>query len=90
MSGKFQCCFKKFQRSFKEVSRVFKERVFHESFKGVTREIEGYFMGDISGFQGSLKELQREGSKVFQGCSRKFQWCSKKVSMVIQGRLKDV
>ena len=37
---------------------------------GVSRKIEGCFKGDFSGFQGYLKEVQRnyrEVSKVFQG-----------------------
>ena len=41
-----------------EVSMVFQEvsRAFQDSFKGVSRKIEGYFGGDFIGFQGYLKE----------------------------------
>ena len=72
-------------------------KMFQESFKGVSRKIEGCFKGDFSGFQGYLKEVQRnyrEVSKVFQGSLkgvlRRFLGCFKEVSRVFQERLKDV
>ena len=48
-----------FQGSFKETSSVFKE-----SFKDISRKIEWYSNGVLSGFQGYLKEVSRvsEGS----------------------------
>ena len=71
VSGSFIEVSWKVQECLKEVSRVFLD-----SFKGVSRMIEG----DISGFQSCFKELQMEfleNSNVFQGCfkevSRVFQ-----------------
>ena len=75
VSGKFQWCFRKYQRSLKEVSRVFKE-----NFKGISRKFQACFKGDFSGFQGYLKELQRQlQGKYFKGVTRKLQGCSKRV-----------
>ena len=63
----------------------------------MSRKIEGCFKGDFSGFQGYLKEVQRnyrEVSKVFQGSLKgvlkKFLGCFNEVSRVFQGRLKVV
>ena len=56
-------------KCFKEVSRVF-----HGSFKGVSRKIQGCFMEVSRVFQGS-----------FKGVSRKFQGCFTEVSRVFQG-----
>ena len=59
--------------------------------------IEGCFKVVFSGFQGYLKEIEREFqlsfkcvSRVFHCVSRKFQGCSKKVFRVLQGIVKDV
>ena len=49
-------------------------------------------MGDFSGFQGYVSEVQRnfrEVPKVFQGCLN-FLGCFNEVSRVFQGRLKGV
>ena len=61
VSGKFQWCFKGVSRKF-SISFNFKKfsRVFQESFKGVSRTIEGHSRRVLSGFQGYLKEIQRE------------------------------
>ena len=85
---------KKFQESFKKVSRVFQE-----SFKVVSRKIEGC-LGDFSGFQGNLNEVQgnfkgvKVDRRVFQeflkGMSMKYQECFDEVSSMFEGSFKDV
>ena len=87
VSGKIHCCFKgisrKFPRCVKEVSKVYEESfiwyAFLESFKDVSRKIEGCFEGVFSGFQGYLKEIQREFQGCFKYVSRKFQGCFKEL-----------
>ena len=46
-----------FQWWFRDVSRVFQGslRVFQESFKGISRKIQGYFKEDSRVFQGSCQ-----------------------------------
>ena len=61
-------------KCFKEVSRVF-----HGSFKGVSRKIQGCFKEVSRVFQGRVK-----------GVSRKCQGCFKKVSMVFKESCMDV
>ena len=72
----------------KEVSRVFQE-----SFKGVSKKIEGCFNGVLSKFQRYLKEAQWVFEESFKGIPRMFQgsfnvvtWknegCSKEVSTI--------
>ena len=74
--------------NFKEVSKMFKERVFQDSFKGVSKRIEGYFEGHFSGFKGYFN------CSGFQGYFKELQWefqvfreCFKEVSRVFQKRL---
>ena len=88
---KFQMCFK-FQGCSKKVFRVLQGRLklLQESFKGVSRKIKGDFESDYSGFQGYLKELQREFQGSFKDVSRKFQGCSRIFFRMFQGRLKGV
>ena len=79
------------QGSFNGVSGRFKEdsRVFKESLKGkgVSRKIEGCFVGDFSGFQGYLKELQFKRS--FRGILRMFKGTSKGVPRKFLGCFKE-
>ena len=60
--------------------------MFQDSFKGVSKKIEGYFNGVLSGFQRFKKK--------FNGClwkiSKVFQRCFKEVLRVLQGRLGNV
>ena len=76
----FQGVFKEVlcQGSFKKVSSVF-----HKSFEGVSRKIEGCFKRDFSGFQGYLKEFQREYQESFRCVSRVFQGTFKGISRKI-------
>ena len=46
--------------------------MFQESFKGVSRKIEGCFNGVLSGFQECLEEVEWVFEESFQGVSRKF------------------
>ena len=64
--------------------------VFQDSFKGVSRNIEGCLKGDLSEFQGYLKEVQRKFQSSFKGVSRRLQGCSKKDFRVLQGGFKGV
>ena len=59
--------------SFDEVSRVLKvSSLYQDTFKGVSRKIEGYLVGDFNGVQGYLKELQKKIQGGFKGNSRVF------------------
>ena len=81
-------CLKVCQGQLNDDSRLF-EGIFQEvstfksvskSFKGISqnlqsnlRKIEGYFKGVFSGFNGHLKEFQREFQGSFKDISRVFQ-----------------
>ena len=68
VSSKFPRSFKKFQDCSNNMS----------SFKVVSRKIEECVKGVLCGFQGYLKEVQREFQGSFKFVTRKFQGCSKK------------
>ena len=59
--------FQKFRECLKKVSSLYQD-----TFKGVSRKIEGYLVGDFSGVQGYLKELQKKIQGGFKGNSRVF------------------
>ena len=68
----FQICFKGAPR---KISGFFKEdsMMLQESFKSVSKKIEGCFNGALSGFQRCLKEVQWVFEESFKGVSRMFQ-----------------
>ena len=65
--GSFQGVPRKNLEYFKENSRVFRE-----SHEGDSRNIEGCFIGVLSGFQGHLKEVLWVIEGSFKGVSKKF------------------
>ena len=68
VSRKFPRRFSKFPECFKKGSRVF-----HNSGKGISRQIDGSFKGVFSEIHGYLKEFQREFQESFKGILRVFQ-----------------
>ena len=60
--------------------------LFLETFKGDSRELQGYLKEVQRMFQGSFKDVLRK----FQGCYSKCQVCFKKISMVFQEYFNEV
>ena len=86
-----QCCFKgilrKFSRSFKKFQDCSNKM---SSFMVVSRKIEECVKRVFSGFQGYLKDVQREFQGSFKFVTRKFQGCSKRDFRILQGNVKGV
>ena len=64
--------------------------VFHGSFKGVSRKIQGNFQLVLRVSKRRSKGISGKFLKCFKGLPRKFQGCSKKDFRVLQGSFKGV